>query len=140
MLFGERRLSYHTANKTIARRAIGHELIAMPKHLSLRWNLQSGAGSENPSFTQMKDMLTAFYASQQTCQNRLPDLGGKLGAGTLVTERPAPEGRPVDLNALEGGCIVVPAGDLNAAIRNVREFQGLVWPSSGVEVIEIRTR
>ena len=64
------------------------------------------------------------------------DLGGKLGAGKLVTDQVA-DGPLIEIKELIGGYMIVSAASLEEAIEIARGCPGLVRPGSGVEVIEI---
>ena len=78
-----------------------------------------------------------FRAWQEKFENNLSDMGGKLGAGTLVTEDSAPDGPLIEVKELVGGYMIVTAESLDEASEVARECPGLVGPGSGVEVIEI---
>lgn len=110
----------------------------MPKYLCLQRNLPGGDG-ERPSPAQMQAMYAKFNEWREKFQESLIDLGGKLGAGRLVTTQPAPDGPFVEVKELVGGYMIVSAASLEEAIEVARELPGLVRPGSGVEVIEIRT-
>jgi len=108
----------------------------MPKYLCMQRNL-SGGGSEKPSPTQMQEMYSRFGAWREKFKDNLVDMGGKLGAGRLVTVEPATDGPFVEIKELVGGYMIVSAKSLEEAITVARECPGLVRPGSGVEVIEI---
>jgi len=108
----------------------------MPKYLCLQRSLPGGQG-EKPSPAQMQAMYGKFNAWREKFQKNLNDLGGRLGAGRLVTTQPAPDGPFVEVKELVGGYMIVSAAGLEEAIQVARECPGLVRPGSGVEVIEI---
>ncbi|XXT10324.1 YciI family protein [Sorangium sp. So ce367] len=108
----------------------------MPKYLCLQRALPGGDG-EKPSPAQMQAMYAKFNEWREKFQKNLPDMGGKLGAGRLVTTQPAPDGPFVEVKELVGGYMIVSAQTLEEAIQVARECPGLVRPGSGVEVIEI---
>ncbi|WP_437526421.1 YciI family protein [Sorangium sp. So ce726] len=108
----------------------------MPKYLCLQRALPGGDG-EKPSPAQMQAMYAKFNDWREKFQKNLPDMGGKLGAGRLVTTQPAPDGPFVEVKELVGGYMIVSAQTLEEAIQVARECPGLVRPGSGVEVIEI---
>jgi hypothetical protein len=87
----------------------------------------------------MQLMYAAFNEWREKFQRNLPDLGGRLGSGRLVTHRPAPDGPCVEVKELVGGYMVVSAATIEEAIEVARQCPGLVRPGSGVEVIEIQT-
>jgi hypothetical protein len=111
---------------------------AMPRYLCLQRKLANGS-SECPSPAQMQAMYEKFGAWQQKFQDNIVDMGGKLGHGKLATADPAPDGPFVEVKELVGGYMIVSADSLELAIDVARACPGLVGPTSGVEVIEIRT-
>jgi len=113
----------------------------MPKFLCLQRSLPSGsgAGAEKPSPEQMQQMYAKFNEWREKFQQNLPDLGGRLGAGKLVTSESAADGPFVEVKELVGGYMIVEAPTLEKAIEVASACPGLVRPGSGVEVIEIRT-
>jgi hypothetical protein len=108
----------------------------MPKYLCMQRSLP-GEGGEKPSPAQMQEMYAKFNDWRQKFQNNLVDLGGRLGAGKLVTAEPV-DGPFVEIKELVGGYMIVSAESLEEAIQVARGCPGLVRPGSGVEVIEIR--
>lgn len=110
----------------------------MPRYLCLQRNLPGGEGGK-PSPAEMQGMYAKFNEWREKFQNNLADMGGKLGAGRLVTTQPAADGPFVEVKELIGGYMIVSAASLEEAIEVARQFPGLVRPGSGVEVIEIRT-
>ena len=108
----------------------------MPKYLCLQRGLPGGDG-QKPSPAQMQAMYAKFNDWREKFQKNLADLGGRLGAGRLVTTQPAPDGPFVEVKELVGGYMIVSAANMEEAIRVARECPGLVRPGSGVEVIEI---
>lgn len=110
----------------------------MPKYLCLQRSLPSGDNAEKPSPAQMQEMYAKFGAWQEKFKKNLPDMGGKLGAGKLVTAEGASDGPFVEVKELVGGYMIVAAESLEEAIHVARACPGLVRPGSGVEVIEIQ--
>ena len=111
----------------------------MPKYLCLQRALPGAPTSaEKPSPAQMQAMYEKFNAWREQFAGSLIDLGGRLGAGRLLTPDPAPDGPFVEVKELVGGYMIVSAADLEEAARVARECPGLLRPGSGVEVIEIR--
>ena len=109
----------------------------MPKYLCLQRRLPSDSPAPNkPSPSEMQAMYEQFNAWRERFQQNLSDLGGRLGAGQLVTAHP-PDGPLVEVKELVGGYMIVTAANLAEAIEVARECPGLVRPGSGVEVIEI---
>lgn len=108
----------------------------MPNFLCLQRTLGTAGGGEKPSPAQMQAMYAKFDEWRKKYQAQLPDLGGRLGKGTLVGKADGPF---VEVKELVGGYMIVSAGSLEEAARIASECPGLVTPSSGVEVIEIRT-
>lgn len=108
----------------------------MPRYLCVQRSLPGGEG-EKPSPAQLQAMYASFNAWREKFRRNLDDLGGRLGAGRLVTSQPAPDGPFVEVKELVGGYMIVSADDLEEAIQVARECPGLVRRGSGVEVIEI---
>ena len=110
----------------------------MPKYLCLQRALPGGdREGDHPSPTQMQAMYAKFNEWREKFQKNLTDMGGRLGAGRLVTSQPAPDGPLVEVKELVGGYMIVSAATLEEAIQIAQECPGLVRPGSGVEVIEI---
>jgi hypothetical protein len=112
----------------------------MPTFLCLQRSLPStsDASSEAPSPAQMQEMYARFGEWQQTFADQLVDMGGKLGAGTLVHAQDAKDGPFIEVKELVGGYMIVEADDLEGAIAVASACPGLVRPGSGVEVVEIQ--
>jgi hypothetical protein len=87
----------------------------------------------------MQMMYAKFNEWRERFQKNLTDLGGRLGAGRLVTSQPAPDGPLVEVKELVGGYMVITAANIEEAIEVARQCPGLVRSGSGVEVIEIHT-
>ena len=112
----------------------------MPKYLCLQRSLPGGAPAQGkPSPAQMQAMYAKFNEWREKFQQNLSDLGGRLGAGRLVTSEPTPDGPLVEVKELVGGYMIVTAASLEEAIEVARQCPGLVHPGSGVEVIEIHS-
>jgi hypothetical protein len=113
----------------------------MPHYLCLQRTLPGAdpKAQPKPSPDDLQPMYAAFNAWREQFEAHLPDLGGRLGAGRLVTALPAPDGPLVEVKELVGGYMIVAAADLDEASRVASACPGLVRPGSGVEVIEIRT-
>ena len=109
----------------------------MPKYLCLQRTLPGAdQDGEKPSAAEMQAMYSKFNTWREKFQSKLADMGGRLGAGRLVTAAP-PDGPFVEVKELVGGYMIVSAANLDEAIEVARECPGLVRPGSGVEVIEI---
>jgi hypothetical protein len=87
----------------------------------------------------MQAMYAQFNEWREKFQKNLTDLGGRLGKGKLVAEKPAADGPLVEVKELVGGYMIVSAASLDEAIQVARECPGLMRPGSGVEVIEIHS-
>jgi len=112
----------------------------MPKYLCLQRSLPGGdKDADKPSPAQMQAMYAKFNEWREKFQKNLADMGGRLGAGRLVTTQPPPDGPLVEVKELVGGYMIVTAAKIEEAIAVARECPGLVRPGSGVEVIEIHT-
>jgi hypothetical protein len=87
----------------------------------------------------MQAMYAKFTEWREKFQKNLTDMGGRLGAGRLVTSQPPPDGPLMEVKELVGGYMIVTAATIEDAIDVARQCPGLVRPGSGVEVIEIHT-
>jgi len=87
----------------------------------------------------MQAMYEKFNAWREKFQANLFDMGGRLGAGKVVTTEPPPDGPFVEAKELVGGYMIVSAASLEEAVEVARGCPGLVRPGSGVEVIEIHS-
>ena len=110
----------------------------MPRYLCVQRSLPSAVAPAKPSPSQMQEMYAQFAAWQEKFKDNLVDMGGRLGAGRLVTPE-STDGPFVEVKELVGGYMIVSAETLDAAIEVARGCPGLVGPGSGVEVIEIRS-
>jgi hypothetical protein len=111
----------------------------MPKYLCLQRSLPGGdSDAGKPSPAQMQEMYGKFNAWREKFHANLADMGGRLGAGRLVTTQPPPDGPFVEVKELVGGYMIVSAASLEEATEVASACPGLVRPGSGVEVIEIR--
>ena len=110
----------------------------MPNFLCMQRSLPSG-DAEKPSPAEMQEMYAKFGAWEKKFKDNLVDMGGKLGAGKLVTAEAPPDGPFVEVKELVGGYMIVSAETLDEAAEVARECPGLVSNGSGVEVIEIQT-
>lgn len=108
----------------------------MPKYLCLQRPEPGSEQVQKPSPAEMQAMYATFNAWREKFQHHLTDLGGRLGAGRVVTAEP-PDGPFVEVKELVGGYMIVSAANLDEAIAVARECPGLVRPGSAVEVIEI---
>ncbi|HET6335262.1 MAG TPA: YciI family protein [Polyangiales bacterium] len=109
----------------------------MPKYLCLQRPLPASSPDQNkPSPADMQAMYESFNAWRERFQQNLTDLGGRLGAGQLVSVQP-PDGPFVEVKELVGGYMILSATNISEAIDVARGCPGLVRPGSGVEVIEI---
>jgi hypothetical protein len=109
----------------------------MRKYLCLQRNVPGAShDGEKPSPAEMQAMYAQFNAWREKFSSNLVDMGGRLGAGRLVTAQP-PDGPFVEVKELVGGYMIVSAASIEEAIEVARGCPGLVRPGSGVEVIEI---
>lgn len=112
----------------------------MPKFLCMQRSLASAdGGGDKPSPAQMQEMYAKFGAWMEKYKANLPDPGGKLGEGQLVTVDQPKDGPFVEVKELVGGYMIVSAASLEEAIEVAKDCPGLVRPGSGVEIIEIVT-
>lgn len=110
------------------------------KYLCLQRSLAPADPAQRPSPAQMQEMYGQFMAWQETFKDQISDMGGRVGAGQLVTEAVPADGPFVEVKELIGGYMIVEADTLEGAIEVARGCPGLVGPRSGVEVMEIRTQ
>jgi hypothetical protein len=87
----------------------------------------------------MQAMYAKFNEWREKFRDNLVDLGGRLGAGRSAFPDPKPDGPFVEVKELVGGYMIVSATNFDEAIQIAQQCPGLVGPSSGVEVIEIKT-
>ncbi|MCA9491432.1 MAG: hypothetical protein KC621_15980 [Myxococcales bacterium] len=109
----------------------------MPRYLCLQRTL-SAETAERPSPAQMEGMMEEFRSWAARFDDQLVDLGGRLGAGRLLTDATPTDGPFVEVKELVGGYMIVEADDLESACAVAHACPGLVGPRSGVEVVEIR--
>jgi hypothetical protein len=109
----------------------------MPKFLCLQRSFPGSAKTERPSPAQMEEMYGKFNAWREKFDDKLVDLGGRLGKGRVTPPDPAPDGPFVEVKELVGGYMIVSASSLDEATEIARACPGLVSAGSGVEVIEI---
>ena len=98
----------------------------MPKYLCMQRSLPGGDG-DKPSPAQMQEMYSKFGAWREKFKENLVDMGGKLGAGRLVTE-PAADGPFVEVKELVGGYMIVSAESLEEAIEVCSRVPGTRAP------------
>jgi hypothetical protein len=86
----------------------------------------------------MQAMYMKFNEWRETFQKNIADLGGRLGEGRSELGAASADGPFVEVKELVGGYMILSAPSLEQALAIARVCPGLVSPSSGVEVIEIR--
>jgi len=100
---------------------------------------QEGKG-EAPSPAQMEQMYAQFNAWKETFQDNIADMGGKLGAGKVVTSEGATTDGPfVEAKEVVGGYMIVSAESMEEALEVARQSPGVAMPGCSVEVREIST-
>ena len=99
---------------------------------------QPGKG-ERPSPAQMEKMYAKFNAWRENFQENIVDIGGKLGAGKIVTSGGATDGPFVEAKEVIGGYMIVSAESMEQAVEVARQSPGVAMPGSSVEVREIST-
>ncbi|MCR9244497.1 MAG: YciI family protein [bacterium] len=87
----------------------------------------------------MEELYAVFQAWKDKFQDKIIDMGGKLGGGRVVTSDGETDGPFVEAKEVVGGFMIVAADSLAEAIEVVRESPGVVMPGSSVEVREIST-
>lgn len=109
----------------------------MPKYLCMQRSQPSSGTGEAPSPTMMEEMYAKFNTWKEQFRDNIVDLGGRLGAGTMVTTDGIADGPFVELKEVIGGYMIVSAQSLAEAVEVARACPGLVSPGSGVEVREV---
>ncbi len=99
---------------------------------------QPGKG-QAPSPAQMEEMYAKFNAWKEKFQENIVDMGGKLGAGKIVTAEGATDGPFVEAKEVIGGYMIVSAESLEEAVEVARKSPGVWMPGSSVEVRVIST-
>ena len=94
-------------------------------------------GQNAPSPAEMDQMYAKFNAWEDKFQSQLVDLGGRLGAGSVVTSDGVADGPFVEVKEVVGGFMIVSAESMEEAVEVARECPGVVSPGSSVEVREI---
>ena len=92
---------------------------------------------EQPSPAQMEQMFAKFNAWKEKFKDNIPDMGGKLGGGSVVTSEGATDGPFIEAKEIVGGFMIVEAESLAKAIEVASESPGVAMPGSSVEVREI---
>ena len=82
---------------------------------------------------EMDQMYAKFNAWKDKFQSQLVDLGGRLGAGSVVTSDGVADGPFVEVKEVVGGFMIVSAESMEEAIEVARECPGVVSPGSSVE-------
>lgn len=93
--------------------------------------------TEQPSPTQMEEMFAKFNAWKEKFKDKIPNMGGKLGGGCVVTKEDTTDGPFIEAKEIVGGFMIVEAETLEQAIEVAQESPGVMMPGSSVEVREI---
>ncbi len=111
----------------------------MPKQQYLCIQRSQPGKGERPSPAQMEEMYAKFNAWREEFQENIVDMGGKLGAGKIVTSEGATDGPFVEAKEVIGGYMIVSAESMEQAVEVARQSPGVAMPGSSVEVREIST-
>lgn len=111
----------------------------MPKQKYLYIQRSQPGKGERPSPAQMEEMYAKFNAWRENFQENILDIGGKLGAGRIVTSQGATDGPFVEAKEVIGGYMIVSAESMEQAVEVARQSPGVAMPGSSVEVREIST-
>lgn len=111
----------------------------MPNYLCIQRSQPGRGGCDEPSPARMEELYAVFQAWKDKFQDKIIDMGGKLGGGRVVTSDGETDGPFVEAKEVVGGFMIVAADSLAEAIEVVRESPGVVMPGSSVEVREIST-
>ena len=109
----------------------------MPKQNYLCIQRSQPGKGEKPSPTQMEEMYAKFNAWKEKFQENIVDMGGKLGAGRIVTSQGATDGPFVEAKEVIGGYMIVSAESLEEAMEVARQSPGVWMPGSSIEIREI---
>jgi hypothetical protein len=109
----------------------------MPKYLCLQRSQPSPGTGELPSPMTMEEMYAKFNTWKERFRENIVDMGGRLGAGKMVTTEGIADGPFIELKEVIGGYMIVSAQSLAEAVDVARACPGLVSAGSGVEVREI---
>ncbi len=99
---------------------------------------ESGSSSP-PSPAQMEEMYAKFNAWKDKYQDKITDMGGKLGDGVMVTSDTTTDGPFAEAKEIVGGYMIVTADSIEEAVQVAQESPGVTMPGSSVEVREIQT-
>ena len=92
-----------------------------------------------PSPAQMEEMYAKFTAWKDKYQDKITDMGGKLGEGKMVTPGTITDGPFAEAKEIVGGYMIVTAENIDEAAQVALESPGVAMPGSSVEVREIST-
>ena len=107
----------------------------MPKYLCLQRGLSGGeASGEKPSPAQMQAMYAKFNEWRERFQKNLVDMGGRLGAGQLVSAQPPPDGPFVEIKELVGGYMIVTADGYDRAVEMAKEMLEMMGAGARIEI------
>ena len=97
------------------------------------------AKGQAPSPAQMEEMYAKFNAWKEKFKDNIVDMGGKLGAGTVVTSEGTTDGPFVEAKEVVGGYMIVSAESMEEAAEVARQSPGVMMPGSSVEVRAVST-
>ena len=100
---------------------------------------QGCAMDESSSPAQMEEMYAKFNAWKEKFEDKITDLGGKLGDGKVVTSGGATDGPFMEVKEVVGGYMIVTADNIDEAVEVAQQSPGVWSPESSVEVREIST-
>lgn len=109
----------------------------MPKqnYLCIQRSQPKPAGKgQAPSPAQMEEVYAKFNVWKEKFKENIVDMGGKLGAGQVVTSEGATDGPFVEVKEVAGGYMIVSAETLEEAVEVARQSPGVWMPGSSVEV------
>lgn len=113
----------------------------MPKYLCIQRS-QPGMSSKNqaPTPAQMEEMYAKFNAWKEEFQDKIVDMGGKLGSSSkVVTADGATDGPFAESKEVIGGFMIVEADNIDDAVEVAQKSPGTAMPGSTIEVREIST-
>jgi len=110
------------------------------KYLCIQRSTPRESGDDSkPSPAQMEQMYEKFNAWKDKYQDKITDMGGKLGDGKMVTSENITDGPFAEAKEIVGGFMIVTADSIDEAAQVALESPGVGMPGSSVEVREIST-
>jgi len=96
-------------------------------------------GCEEPSPSQMDEMMAKFQQWQEKFADNIADMGGKLGDGKVISGSNIIDGPFAEVKEIIGGYMLINANSLDEAVEVARECPPIAasLDTSTVEIREI---